>query len=67
MCRRQVQGGSKVLRGDSESQLVLVSLSELSESLCLGPALWPWGHHFAALGFIFFLCKCTRGTLVVIT
>lgn len=36
-------------RGDSESQLVLMCLSKLSDSLCLGLALWPWGHAFAAL------------------
>ena len=38
----RVQGGPKELGGDSESQLVLVSLSRLWNSLCWVPALWPW-------------------------
>lgn len=53
----RVQGGPKELRGDSESQLVLTSLRKLWNSLCSVSAPWPWEHHLAGLGFLFFICE----------
>lgn len=51
----RAQGRPKELRGDSESWLVLPSVSKLSDPLCLVPALWPWECHSAQLGI--FICK----------